>query len=101
MTGPVLPKTIAVLAFLAVERRSLLLSSASGLTLGLYAITRPNILIFFPVAVWWVWRATREFGRRKALLLAGLLALGCVLPPGIVREPGGPGVPRGDIKADD
>ena len=51
-----------------------------GLVLGLFAITRPNILICVPVFGWWVWRwclpkgTLRQRSLGLLLLLAGTLA---------------------------
>ncbi len=73
-----------LLTFLAVERRSLSLIALAGLTFGLYSITRPNILVFFPFLLWWGWRTFSQERRARALLFTGLLALGCVLPPLLV-----------------
>jgi 4-amino-4-deoxy-L-arabinose transferase-like glycosyltransferase len=70
-----------LLAFRAAERRSVSLAAASGLTFGLYAITRPNILLFLPFAVWWVAHVTKASGRRASAVLALVMALGCALPP--------------------
>jgi 4-amino-4-deoxy-L-arabinose transferase-like glycosyltransferase len=73
-----------LLAFLAAERRSAHLATLSGLAFGLFSITRPNILAFFPVAVWWMAAATRGAARRRAALLVALFSLGCLLPPAAV-----------------
>jgi 4-amino-4-deoxy-L-arabinose transferase-like glycosyltransferase len=73
-----------LLTFLAVERRSPSLIALAGLTFGLYSITRPNILVFFPFLFWWSWRAFRPEKRGRAALFTGLLVLGCVLPPLLV-----------------
>lgn len=53
----------------------------SGLWLGLSAITRPNILIFAPVVLFWIWYLFRQ---RETLLrqakFAALFVLGAILP---------------------
>jgi 4-amino-4-deoxy-L-arabinose transferase-like glycosyltransferase len=73
-----------LLAFLAAERRSALLAALSGLAFGLFSITRPNILAFFPVAIWWMAVAARGTVRRRAALLVALFSFGCLLPPAAV-----------------
>lgn len=73
-----------LLAFSAVDRRSPWLAGLAGFVFGLYSITRPNMLVFFPFAAWWVARATRNSGRRAAAALALVFLLGCVLPPAAV-----------------
>jgi hypothetical protein len=82
---PVLLVPLVLLAFLllfaGIERRSLVLISLAGLIFGFYAITRPNIVIFFPFAAWWVWRALRSSHRKRRLITTGLFAVGCALPP--------------------
>ncbi len=51
----------------------------TGLTIGLFAITRPTILVCVPIFVWWVWKeapvesATAGRLRRVTLILAGIL----------------------------
>lgn len=73
-----------LLAFEAADRGSALLAGASGLVFGLYSITRPNILVFFPFAVWWMASVGRTRGRRVAAAMALALAVGCVIPPAAV-----------------
>ena len=73
-----------LLAFLAAERRSVWLAAASGLVFGLYAITRPNVLVFFPVAVLWTARAARDRVGRRPVWFVILFAVGGVLPPTLV-----------------
>ena len=72
------------LLFLAAERSSPALSIAAGSALGLFAITRPNILIFFPVAVAWCWWIARSMPKGIALKFVIMFALGCALPPTLV-----------------
>jgi len=74
-----------LLAFVAAERRSAGLAGLAGLAFGLYAITRPEILIFFPFVIWWAMKVagaraggTGASGARWFLVL---LALGLALPP--------------------
>ena len=73
-----------VLAFSAAERRSPGLAALAGLSFGLFAITRPNILVFFPIAAWWAVVVARRLPPRRAAAFAGLLVLGMVLPPAAV-----------------
>ncbi|MBN1825738.1 MAG: glycosyltransferase family 39 protein [Candidatus Eisenbacteria bacterium] len=78
---PVLLVFFVLLGFLllheAIERGSVPLSGASGLAFGLYAITRPNILLFFPFAFFWLFRHGPR-GRARFFLL--LFAAGSLLP---------------------
>jgi 4-amino-4-deoxy-L-arabinose transferase-like glycosyltransferase len=53
----------------------------AGLVFGLFAVTRPNILAFFPVLVVWGGWAARSWPRLRRVAFAGLLAVGCLLPP--------------------
>jgi len=62
-------------ASVAAERQDTRLSGLGGLAFGLYSITRPEILAWFPFAVWWGFRASR----RRWFAIA--LAIGFVLPP--------------------
>ncbi len=48
----------------------------AGTVLGLSAIARPNILVFVPVVILWVFVVQR----RKALVFVPSLVLGCLLP---------------------
>jgi 4-amino-4-deoxy-L-arabinose transferase-like glycosyltransferase len=73
-----------LLAFAAVERRSLFRIAGSGLAFGLFAITRPNILAFFPFAVLWVSRMARGAAGRRAALFALLFTVLFALPPAAV-----------------
>ncbi len=73
-----------LLAFRAADRGSPLVAGASGLVLGLYSITRPNILIFMPFAVWWIASVSLKRGRRAAAVMAVAMAIGCLAPPAAV-----------------
>lgn len=73
-----------LLAFLAAERRSAVQSAVSGFAFGLFSITRPNIVAFFPFAVWWMAVVARGAARRKAAVFVAVFALGCLLPPAVV-----------------
>ena len=53
------------LLFVAVRRRSSLLALLAGLVFGLFAITRPNILVFFPVLCLWALALTRAEAFRR------------------------------------
>lgn len=70
-----------LLLFMAVERGSVFLAAIAGLMLGLFSITRPNILAFFPFVIVWGSIAVRDYGRGRATMFAALLAIGCLLPP--------------------
>ena len=72
------------LIFAAVERGSRAAAALAGLALGLYAITRADILPFLPVALLWLLYATRGLRRRLRLTLALLLAIGAFAPPAAV-----------------
>jgi 4-amino-4-deoxy-L-arabinose transferase-like glycosyltransferase len=72
------------LAFVAVERRSPVVAAASGLAFGLFAITRPNILAFFPFAVVWAARVARANVGRRAVLFTVLFAIAFAAPPAAV-----------------
>ena len=70
-----------VLLSLALERSSPGRAGAAGLAFGLFAVTRPNVLAFFPVlAAWSVW-AGRSWPSARRLAFTGLLAAGFALPP--------------------
>ena len=70
-----------LLAFMAAEGRSVLLAGLSGLSLGLYSITRPNILVFFPVVIWWAFKTAKRMGAASGRRFATILVLGLMLPP--------------------
>ncbi|UCG31925.1 MAG: glycosyltransferase family 39 protein [Phycisphaerales bacterium] len=72
-----------LLLFLAAERRNIRLAAIAGLIFGLYAITRPNILVFYPFAWWWCLRTMQQPPRLRSLFTL-LFALGCLLPPAAV-----------------
>lgn len=65
-------------------RPSWLRAGAAGLLLGLFALVRPNILLFAPVVVWWLWWVIRRRqGSRHFAISAAALLLGtglAVLP---------------------
>jgi 4-amino-4-deoxy-L-arabinose transferase-like glycosyltransferase len=68
----------------AVESRSLSHFFASGLFFGLFAITRPNILVFIPFLLLWLHFLDREEGLRSrfwkgAAAMVGAIVL-CVAP---------------------
>jgi tetratricopeptide (TPR) repeat protein len=80
-------------------RRGWIEGLVAGVVLGLYALLRPNVLVFFPVAAGWiVWsrcrygpallRAEREGGTKAAWLTVAGLALGTVLSiaPATIRN---------------
>jgi 4-amino-4-deoxy-L-arabinose transferase-like glycosyltransferase len=66
------------------ERRDRLLAGLGGLALGLYSITRPNILVFFPFLIWWAVALTRREGVAIGRWFAVLLVAGLVLPPAFI-----------------
>ena len=81
---PVLLVFLALAGFLSLsfslERQNLALGALSGLFFGLFAITRPNILLFFPfLALWglWAWPGTLK----KRIFFAFWLSLTAGLPP--------------------
>lgn len=82
---PVLLVFLGVLGFnllaQALDRERLGLAGLAGLVFGLFSVTRPNILAFFPVLVAWGWWANRSWPRLRRFAFAGLLAVGCLLPP--------------------
>ncbi len=82
---PVLLVFLALAAFcllsLAMDRRSLFLACLSGLMFGLFSVTRPNMLAFFPVPVLWIFLAARSWPRRRQACFALILAAGFALPP--------------------
>jgi len=53
----------------------LLTHAAAGLLLGLAVITRPNLLIFLPLLLYWLWRCRRPRLPSAALLVALLLPI--------------------------
>jgi tetratricopeptide (TPR) repeat protein len=67
-------------------RRAILLAFLSGLTLGLSAIARPNILVTAPLALGWLWMQAGPMpGRaRRVAPLAVLFLLGAAIAPGAV-----------------
>lgn len=69
--------------FMALERQSPWWAGAGGLMLGLFGITRADILPFYPVACLWALVAARHLPRPRRLLLVALLAAGCLLPPAL------------------
>lgn len=74
--------TLAI--FAAVERGSRVLAGLAGLALGLYAITRADILTFLPVALLWLAHAAKGMQPRLRLALALLFAIGALAPPAAV-----------------
>jgi 4-amino-4-deoxy-L-arabinose transferase-like glycosyltransferase len=73
-----------VLVFTAAERRSPWLAGLAGLAFGLFSITRPNILVFFPFAVWWGVVVAKRMSFRRGTAFVTLLALGMLVPPASV-----------------
>ncbi|MFZ1946164.1 MAG: glycosyltransferase family 39 protein [bacterium] len=70
-----------LLALTAAERRDARLAGVAGLAFGLYAITRPEILVFFPFVVWWAVRTTRGAMALARRWFVTALAAGLLLPP--------------------
>ncbi|MBW2417101.1 MAG: alkaline phosphatase family protein [Deltaproteobacteria bacterium] len=74
--------SLALLLF-AHDRRWTIGAALAGLLLGWACLTRPNTLLFVPLAIgWWVWaqreHTPRDAGaRRVRVSLAGAAALGC------------------------
>jgi 4-amino-4-deoxy-L-arabinose transferase-like glycosyltransferase len=68
----------------AITRRNAWLAGAGGLTFGLYAITRPNILLFLPLLVVWTWLLGRRWPRRLAWAFLAAMVCGASLPPAVV-----------------
>jgi 4-amino-4-deoxy-L-arabinose transferase-like glycosyltransferase len=71
--------TLAI--FTSVERGSRTLAGLAGLALGLYAITRADILTFLPVALFWLIYATKDMPHRLRMALALFFAIGAFAPP--------------------
>ncbi len=84
----------ALLVFLALSlihlfrlwhaRPTLLRAVACGLLLGLFAVTRPNVLLFLPAVLLWGWWVGR---RRRARRDFPMLAVGCIGGLGLVIAP--------------
>lgn len=70
--------------FKGTEKTSAICLTLSGLCFGLFAITRPNILIFLPLAIWWVARWALQRKEAGSRLLAVAFAVACILPPALV-----------------
>ena len=73
-----------LLTFSAVERQKVQLAGLAGLAFGLFAITRPNILVFLPFLIWWTVRVTGRLHLPRRGIFVGLMVTGCVLPPALV-----------------
>lgn len=60
----------------------------AGLALGLATITRPNFIVFLPVALVFLLRRFRRFGRAQWAMALGLYLLGTAIPiiPVLVRN---------------
>jgi 4-amino-4-deoxy-L-arabinose transferase-like glycosyltransferase len=77
--------TVGMLAALkAVEKNSLPLAIGAGLAFGLYSITRPNMLIFFPFLAWWAVSLRKWQTLKVRRWFAPLLIAGLILPPAAV-----------------
>jgi 4-amino-4-deoxy-L-arabinose transferase-like glycosyltransferase len=85
---PVLLVFLLLLGFLllhrASEKESVGWAGIAGLVFGLFAITRPNILVFFPFIVGWAWLDRRGQPRRHAWMFTGALLCSLLLPPALV-----------------
>jgi 4-amino-4-deoxy-L-arabinose transferase-like glycosyltransferase len=73
-----------LLLLTAVEQRHVYLAGSAGLVYGLYSITRPNIMLFFPFVIWWVVRFVKGREWRARSLFVGALVLGMLVPPAVV-----------------
>jgi 4-amino-4-deoxy-L-arabinose transferase-like glycosyltransferase len=73
-----------LVAFIAAERKSLLIAGLAGLGFGLYAVTRPNILVFFPFLAWWAISLRKHQPASVKRWFAVLLVAGMILPPVVV-----------------
>ena len=90
---PVLLVTLSLGILLALgpgrESRPRVRAVAAGVLLGLYALVRPNGLLFAPAAIGWMaWRALRAGTPRawRAPALAFLAGLGAAVAPAAVRN---------------
>ncbi|MCI0596405.1 MAG: tetratricopeptide repeat protein [candidate division Zixibacteria bacterium] len=78
-----IPLDLLILIFLykAKESPSPVNWLLAGLWLGLSAITRPNILIFIPAVLFWIWYGFHKSERpQRQLKFAGLFLTGVILP---------------------
>jgi len=71
-------------AMVAAERGSAWLAGLAGLGLGLYSITRPNILAFFPFLILWSLMLARRGAPKIGRWFVVLLVAGLMLPPAVV-----------------
>ncbi|UCF79859.1 MAG: glycosyltransferase family 39 protein [Candidatus Eiseniibacteriota bacterium] len=70
--------------FTSAERGDPRRAGLGGLAFGLYSITRPEILLFFPLALWWAYRIARSLPRSVGRWFLILLLLGLAAPPALV-----------------
>jgi len=74
---------------LLIDRMRIGTALLSGVILGLYALTRPNILTFIPFAFAWIaWIGSRKNEKKKAILAALVFVSGAVLTimPATIRN---------------
>lgn len=73
--------TILILLFRARERPVKGSWFLAGLVVGLHAITRPDVLLFVPLVIFWLWiKRSPGIKVRRFVSLTGLLLLGAILP---------------------
>jgi 4-amino-4-deoxy-L-arabinose transferase-like glycosyltransferase len=70
-----------LLAFLAADKRDARLAGLGGLAFGLYAITRPEIMVFLPFLFWWALGITKGAPSLMRRWFVAALLVGFVLPP--------------------
>jgi tetratricopeptide (TPR) repeat protein len=71
------------------ERRTAARAVAGGVLLGLFALVRPNVLLFVPVLVLWMWWVARRRGDRRGwrVVLGGFLpAVALTIAPATLRN---------------
>ncbi|HVP57447.1 MAG TPA: glycosyltransferase family 39 protein [bacterium] len=71
------------LAWLAAERSDVRLAGLAGLAFGLYAVTRPEVLVFCPFFIWWAVKVVRRAPGAMARLFVTLALVGFLLPPAL------------------
>jgi 4-amino-4-deoxy-L-arabinose transferase-like glycosyltransferase len=76
--------TIILLAAKQIKQPAVWRWPAIGLLIGLSAITRPDILLFAPAFLIWMWLERKTLLPRRPLIWTSVVILGMALPVGLV-----------------
>jgi hypothetical protein len=77
--------TLLILLMLTCQDRLTMVRAVLlGIVHGLCILAKPNIIIFIPGIIIWLWLVAEKFGTRKTLVAACIMAVGTLMPLSIM-----------------